>query len=89
MNIIVIHELDLEDNERLIVGVADSIQSAESMIAQYYGSDPEVVRIDDLQEYDDGSLYSKTLEISKGFGGGDTYRVKVTLEQFTLNSIYW
>jgi hypothetical protein len=80
-NVIVIHELDLEDNETSVIGVASSKESAENIISSYYGKH----RVVSKRDIRDSMLeYSKVLEV-EGLNG-ETLRVEVTLEWFVVDS---
>jgi|TARA_R110000744_G_C19032106_1_gene525583 hypothetical protein len=82
MNLIVIHERDHDDNDKSVVGVADSIKNAESIIAEYYGSNN--YRVISFQDIRDSSLeYSKVIEIE--YEHFETSLATLTLEWFTLN----
>lgn len=80
MDLIVIHEQDLQDKEQDVIGVCSSIENAEKLIKEYYGEFIEISK----QDIRDSTLeYSKILEI-KGIDE-ETYRVKITLQWFSLN----
>lgn len=81
-SLLVIHEKDLEDNEKTVIGVADSVENAEEMIKKYYGEFEEISR-NDIQ--DSGLEYSKVLEVKTVFA--NSYRVEVCLEWFCVNSL--
>ena len=82
MNIIVIHERDHEDNESIVIGVADSVKNAENIIETYYGK--ENYTVISFQDIRDSNLeYSKVIEI-KGITN-DFTRATLTLEWFELN----
>lgn len=84
MKILVIHEIDLEDLERCVIGVATSVSAANKIIEQYYGEFKEVsftdIRNDNLE-------YSKVIELPSLFKVGDTYQCKLVLEWFELNKV--
>ena len=40
--VLVIHEKDLDDEDKIVVGVADSIENAEKVIKEYYGEFKEI-----------------------------------------------
>lgn len=79
-SLIVIHEKDLSDNEKIVIGVADSIENAEKIIKEYYGNYIEKSHIDIR---DSNLEYSKILEVEGAFQ--QTYNVCITLEWFCLN----
>jgi hypothetical protein len=80
--VIVIHEKDFDDDEHIIIGVADSIENAEEIIKKYYG-DYKV--INNVNTENPNIEYSKILELKGGFG--KTYKVKIWLEWFILNTL--
>lgn len=79
-NLIVIQEIDLEDKEQIVVGVADSLENAEKIISDYYGEHKEISYTDIR---DSNLEYSKVLEMKGAFE--EPYQVMVWLEWFTLN----
>jgi hypothetical protein len=82
MNLIVIHERDHDDNDKSVIGVADSVKNAESIIEEYYGDSN--YRIISFQDIRDCSLeYSKVIEIE--YEHFETSLATLTLEWFTLN----
>ena len=82
MNLIVIHEKDHEDNEQIVIGVADSVKNAEIIIDDYYGKENYTeVFFNDIR--DSGLEYSRVIEI-KWFESEPT-KVTLTLQWFTLN----
>lgn len=81
-NVIVIHEKDLEDSDKIVIGVADSVENAEAVIEDYYGDFKEISYTDIR---DSNLEYSKVLEV-EGLDGGHIL-VEVWLEWFILNSI--
>ena len=82
MNLIVIHEKDYEDNEESVIGVADSVKNAESIIEEYYGKDNYTeVSFNDIR---DGNLeYSKVIEVKWHIC--EPTKVTLKLEWFRLN----
>ncbi len=75
-NLLVIHEKDLDDNEHIVVGVADSVKNAENIIKDYYGEFEEI----SYEDIRDCNLeYSKVIEVN------GTYKVMIWLEWFELN----
>tara|TARA_R110000787_G_scaffold196391_2_gene307720 strand:- start:1596 stop:1850 length:255 start_codon:yes stop_codon:yes gene_type:complete len=82
MNLIVIHEKDHEDNEESVIGVADSVKSAESIIEKYYGKDNYTeVSFNDIR--DSNLEYSKVIELK--WHKSEPTKVTLTLEWFSLN----
>jgi len=80
-SIVVIHEKDLEDNEQIVIGVADSVESAERIIDEYYGEYEQII----YRDIRDSNIeYSKVLEVKSAFGSS---RVEIWLEWFSLNSL--
>lgn len=80
--LLVIHEIDLTDDENSVIGIADSIDMAENMINEYYGGFKQIY----YRDIRDSNLeYSKILEV-EGVKN-EFYRVKITLEWFELNKI--
>jgi hypothetical protein len=81
MNLIVIHEKDHEDNEQIVIGVADSVKNAEIIIDEYYGKENYTeVSFNDIR--DSRLEYSRVIEI-KWFESEPT-KVTLTLQWFTL-----
>ena len=84
MNLIVIHEKDHEDNEKSVIGVADSVKNAESIIAEYYGKGNYTeVAFNDIR--DSNIEYRKVIEI-KWYKSEPT-KATLTLEWFNLNKV--
>jgi hypothetical protein len=82
MNLIVIHERDHDDNERSVIGVADSVENAESIIDEWYGTNNyRVMAFQDIR--DSGIEYVQVIEIHCDHFG--TSLATLTLEWFTLN----
>lgn len=78
--LLVIHEKDLDDNEQIVVGVADSVENAENIINEYYGEHKEI----SYKDISDSNLeYSKMLEVKGAFE--EPYQVEIWLEWFQLN----
>ena len=81
MNVIGIHEHDHDDKEDIVIGVADSVEKADEVIEKYYGKENMTeISFNDIR--DSTLQYSKVLEI-----GTLPYKVAITLEWFTINSI--
>jgi hypothetical protein len=84
MNLLVIHELDLDDNEKCVIGVADSIKNAESIIEKFYGKGKyKEISFNDIR--DSNLEYSKVIEVNDSIIPNFNYKVKLTLEWFSLN----
>lgn len=77
MNILVIHELDYSDNNKMVIGVSDSFVNAKSLIKEYYG-DYRQVSFTDVRD----SNIECVIVIET-----DGYKVKLTLEWFTINMV--
>jgi hypothetical protein len=80
--VLVIHEKDFEDFEQIVIGVADSVESAERMIREYYGDYKELsyrdIRDSDIE-------YSKRLEVKDHLD--KPYMVEIHLQWFSVNEI--
>jgi len=85
MNLLVIHEKDHNDNEEIVIGVAESVEMAEIMIKEYYGvgNYTEVSK----QDIRDSMLeYSKILKIHHNSILSE-HSVTITLQWFQLNKL--
>lgn len=82
MEILVIHEKDLDDQEESVIGVADSVENAEKIINEYYGKF-QGISFNNIQH--SNLEYSKILEV-KDFSG-EPYKVEIFLEWFRLNGV--
>lgn len=81
-SVLVIHERDLDDNEEIVIGVADSVEKAEFIISQYYGE----YKQESFRDIRDSVLeYSKVISVESSFRKGEVWRYELTLEWFTLN----
>lgn len=80
--VLVIHEKDLSDNEDSVIGVADSVKNAETIIKDWYG-DPVTIEKTNIEDFN--IEYKKTLWVEGAFK--KYYKVEVTLEWFILNKI--
>ncbi len=81
--ILVIHELDLSDNEETIIGVVSSKEKAEAAIRTYYGYGlGELLNFRDVR--DSGVEYEYTYRIKDNT---TSYRVRITLMSFELDCI--
>jgi non-homologous end joining protein Ku len=86
MNLLVIHEKDHDDDEEIVIGVAESVEMAEDMIKEYYG-EGKYIEIS-KQDIRDSSLeYSKILEIKGITDIFHNHRVTITLQWFQLNKL--
>jgi len=82
MRLIVIHEKDHDDEEEIVIGVADCLEKANAMIKEYY-RDYEEISFNDIR---DSTLEnSRVLHLSHK--NGNDYYVTVTLEWFVLNEL--
>jgi hypothetical protein len=80
--VIVIHELDHDDDESSVVGVADSLDNAESIIDDFYGKgNYKEISFRDIRE--SNLQYSKVIEVTYPVGGITRYTL--TLEWFVIN----
>lgn len=85
MEVLLIEEIDLDDNERGVVGVADGPESAELLIEEYYGPG----RYEETERWDTRHLkgeFSLTLKIFKD-NIFKEYSVRVFTTWFILNKI--
>lgn len=78
----VIHEIDLDDNERIVVGVADSLVNVDKVVDEYYGK-YKVVHYEDIR--DSNLEWVKKIE-TDGIMEGEIYRYKIWVESFCLNN---
>lgn len=78
----VIHEIDLDDNERIVVGVADSLANVDKVVDEYYGK-YKVVNYEDIR--DSNLEWIKIIE-TDGIMEGEIYRYKIWVEYFCLNN---
>jgi hypothetical protein len=79
MNLIVIHEKDHDDNEQIVIGVADSVKNAIELINDYYGDYIEL-SFNDVR--DSGIECIKVIQINyKQY----SFKCTLTLQWFTLN----
>ena len=84
MDLIVIHEIDHDDNETIVIGVADSVKNAESIIEGYYGKDNYTeVSFNDIRE--SNLEYSKVIEMK--WSDNSQTKLTLTLQWFSLNEI--
>ena len=83
--VLVIHEKDLTNGDRSVVGVATTRKEALRMIEEYYGIGTDVAAV--MTEFEDireNNLDFSCLITVSGFLGG-VYRVRA--EDFNINSI--
>lgn len=79
----VIHELDLEDKETDVIGVASSLEKVDELVSEYYGDDFVEISFQDIR---DSTLeWSKVLEI-KSYDDS-LYYVKITVQWFEVDSL--
>lgn len=78
MRLLVIHEKDHDDEEEIVIGVADCLEKANTMIKEYYRDYEEDIRDSTLEN-------SRVLHLSHK--NGNDYYVTVTLEWFVLNEL--
>lgn len=83
MNIIVIHELDHDDFESSVIGVADNKLDANKIIEEYYGKN-NIAELKYRYIGESNLEYEKILEINNNT---DTFKVTVTLEWFKINEV--
>lgn len=79
---LVIYQKDLNKENTTVIGIADTVTIAESMINEHFGS-YKVISHRDIR---DSSLeYSKVLKVEAH--NGTSYLVEIWLEWFTVNSL--
>jgi hypothetical protein len=78
MNLIVIHEKDHDDNEQIVIGVADSVKNAEIIIDEYYGKG-------NCTEVSFNDIRNGVVEYIKVVKSKWGVKYTLTLEWFTLN----
>jgi hypothetical protein len=84
MNLLVIHELDEDDNEKSVIGIGDSLENAEALIEEHYGKGRyKEISFNDIR--DSNLEYTKVIEVN--YTCLDPYRVRLTLEWFRLNKL--
>lgn len=77
----VIHEKDLSDNDRSVIGVATTRDKALEMIREYYGEDAVMTDFEDIR---DSNLDFSCIVTVSGYLGG-VY--KVWAEDFNINML--
>jgi hypothetical protein len=78
-----IREYDHDDQEFSIIGVADSLESVDDMIEQYYGKRKELIKKEDIR--DSGVEFISHYSIKcPQFGD---YKVNILVESFNINKI--
>lgn len=80
--IYVLHEKDHSDNEKSIIGVADSSENALKIMCRYYGKHKEI-HLNKVEE--SGIEWIRKLQV-KSYDES-LYEVTVTCQYFTLNEI--
>lgn len=83
MRVLIIHENDIDDGRHSVIGVASSIEKAETMIEEFYGPDYVQLNYNDIR--DSGLEYSKILNVKDH--NGILYPVQITLEWFDIDKI--
>ena len=76
----VIHEKDLESNESIVIGVADSVENAEKVIKEYYGDFKEISH-EDVGE--SNIEWIKVIEVE--YPNNEVCKYQIMLEWFELN----
>lgn len=84
MEVLLIHEVDLEFREQMVIGVADSIKNADKMINKYYG-EHEATSWEHIGK--PNLEYVKTIKVKDWNTIGETYKYDIWLERFKLNKI--
>lgn len=83
MIVYVIHEIDLEDKEHLVSGVASSLEDANRLLNEYYGKF-EVISHEDVR--DSNIEWVKKIKVHYSSFGA-SYEYKVWLERFELDKV--
>ena len=83
MQVLIIYENGIDDGRHSVIGVASSIEKAEAMIEEFYGSDYIELSKNDIR--DSGLEYSKILNVKDH--NGILYPVQITLEWFNIDEI--
>jgi len=79
--VIVIHEIDLSDNDRNVIGVASNRENALLIVKNYYGEDSIQSNLRDIRDSNiDFDLY---IEVPGDFGG----KYLVTGEDFLIDDV--
>ena len=85
MRLLVIHELDHEDEENTVVGIASSVEQAEDLIDEYYGTgNYQEISCNEIDQVN--IEYVKLFEIQSQFDK-EPFCATICLEWFTLNEI--
>ena len=77
----VLSEYDPEDGQTIVIGVADSCESADTLMSDYY-KDFKVIKFQDIR--DSGIEWTKHIEVS-GIDG-NSYPFRCTLQSFRVNN---
>lgn len=82
-NVIVIHELDKQDNEKIVIGVCDSKINADLLVEEYYGiKNMKEISYHDVR--DSNIECTRVLQIKDSINEG-YYNIVLTYEWFELN----
>lgn len=84
MIVLVIKEVDFENKEQMVIGVADSVKNADKLINEYYGKH-EATSWEHIGEYELECV--KTIEIEDWNTVGETYKYDIWLEWFEINKL--
>lgn len=80
--VLVIHEKDHQDNEQMVIGVADNTDNAQKIINEYYGKHTEL----SFTDIRDCNLeWQKEIEVLDHMN--KPYKVTVWLEWFQINQV--
>lgn len=79
--VIVIHEKDLSDNDRSVIGVATTRKEALRMIKEYYDEDTVMTDFEDIR--DSNLDFSCKMEVPGKFGG----KYSIWAEDFNINML--
>ena len=82
-NLLVIHELDKQDNEQIVIGVCDSKINADLLVEEYYGAQyMKEVSFNDVRDSNIECI--RVLQIND-YINQEHYNVVLTYEWFELN----
>ena len=79
--VMVIHEKDLSDNGRSVIGVATTREKALEMIREYYGEDAIMTDFEDIR--DSNLDFNCKMEVPGKFGGN----YSIWTEDFNINML--
>ena len=82
MIVYVIHEEDLHDGSKGVIGLADSVRMVNTLIDEYYGLH-DIVSFNDIR--DSSIEFVKIIQIT--LEHAVTYQVKITVQTFELNKV--